>query len=112
MSAEATKRLWHSSLVRTIKRERSGSARPVQNDGGTHYCASAGSCSYSSHEVHTLFKVQGLRRVGVVSGRPDGVVAGLSALFGIRRGLLLDAAAARPRPLVGRAQAGAPSGAP
>src|SRR5215203_4894204 len=64
-----------------------------------------------TYEVHPLFEIQGVRRVGAVSGRPDGVVAGLPALFRVRRGLLLDAAAARPGQVAGRAPAGALTGA-
>src|SRR5215203_457254 len=64
-----------------------------------------------TYEVHTLFEVQGVRRVGALSGRPDGSVAGLAALVGLRRGLLLDAAAAGPRPVAGWTAAGALAGA-
>src|ERR1041385_3668621 len=63
-----------------------------------------------SNEVHTLFKVQGLRRVGPLAGRFDGDAPGLAAGFGLRRRLLLDAAAARAGRLARRFEAGAPSG--
>src|SRR5947209_2541314 len=67
-------------------------------------------CAGVINEVHTLFKIPGLRRVGPLSGRFDGHAPGLAFGFGLRRRLLLDSAAARPRRLARRSATGALTG--